>query len=78
MARARMEILVEPFRENEPGPHVEAVLDVFRGRGLVFDLGPFATTVEGELDDLLEAVSALLSAGFAEGADSIQTRVELV
>lgn len=74
----RLEVLVEPFRENEPGPHVVAVLDLLRGAGLDVDMGPFSTTAEGPLDVLTPLVSELLAAGFAAGATSIQARVERI
>ena len=34
MSNARMEILVEPFKENDPGPHVTAVIDAARAAGV--------------------------------------------
>ena len=36
-----MEILVEPFKENDPGPHVIAAVDAARAAGLDVDMGPF-------------------------------------
>lgn len=75
-ALGRLEVLVEPFRENEPGPHVVAVLDLLREAGLDVDMGPFSTTVEGPLDVLAPLVSDVLAAGFGAGASSIQARLE--
>lgn len=71
-----MEILVEPFRENDPGPHVTAVVDAARATGLDVDMGPFATTVSGELAEVIAASSAMMSAGFEAGATAIQLRLE--
>ncbi len=76
MPRGRLEILVEPFKENAPGPHVHAVLDIVRARGLAPDMGPFSTTVDGDLDELVDLTADLLRAGFGAGASSIQTRLE--
>jgi uncharacterized protein YqgV (UPF0045/DUF77 family) len=76
MSDVRMEILVEPFKENDPGPHVTAVVDAARATGLDVDMGPFATSVSGDLDELVEASSAMLRAGFEAGATAIQLRVE--
>ncbi len=78
MTLGRLEILVEPFKENDPGPHVLAVLDFVRQRGHDVDMGPFSSTVSGELDELVSLTSALLQAGFDAGATSIQTRLERV
>ncbi|MDX2378995.1 MAG: thiamine-binding protein [Acidimicrobiia bacterium] len=76
MSDVRMEILVEPFKENDPGPHVTAVVDAARATGLDVDMGPFATSVSGDLDELVAASSAMLRAGFEAGATAIQLRVE--
>jgi len=72
-----MEILVEPFKENDPGPHVIAAVDAARAAGLDVDMGPFATTVEGEIADVVAAGAAMMTAGFDAGATSIQLRVEI-
>jgi len=75
--RARLEVLVEPFTVNDPGPHVTAVIEAIEGAGLVADMGPFATVAEGSFDQVLVAVDALTTAGFLAGADAIQIRIEL-
>ncbi|MCH9839054.1 MAG: thiamine-binding protein [Ilumatobacter sp.] len=74
--RARLEVLVEPFRENDPGPHVNAAIDAIGEAGMQPDMGPFATTAEGDLDQAVAAITALVRAGFDHGADAIQIRVE--
>jgi uncharacterized protein YqgV (UPF0045/DUF77 family) len=76
MADVRMEILVEPFKENDPGPHVIAVVDAARSTGLDVDMGPFATTVCGGIDEVIAASSAMMRAGFEAGATAIQLRLE--
>ncbi len=75
MATGVLEILVEPFKENDPGPHVKAVVDVLTEHGFTIDMGPFSTMVEGDLDRLIGIVEQLVSAGFEAGATSIQTRI---
>lgn len=76
MSNVRIEVLVEPFKESEPGPHVAAAVDALNAAGLDPEMGPFATTAEGELDDVLAAATALLKDGFGAGASAIQLRVE--
>lgn len=75
MTQGRLEVLVEPFRENNPGPHVDAVLAMLSEHGFSVDMGPFSTTAEGELAQLIAVVEPLLAAGFDAGATSIQTRI---
>ena len=76
MAQAHLEVLVEPFRENDPGPHVAAVVDVATSAGLDPDMGPFATTMDGEIDTLAAAVADMIRAGFAHGASALQIRLD--
>lgn len=76
--RARAEVLVEPFRENDPGPHVVAAIEVLRDAGLEPDMGPFATETDGDLTVTLDAVARLLRSAFAAGADAVQVRIERV
>ena len=74
--RARLEVLVEPFRENDPGPHVNAAIGAIGEAGMQPDMGPFATTAEGDLDQAIAAITELVRAGFDHGADAIQIRIE--
>jgi len=72
----RVEVLVEPFKEDDPGPHVMAVVKLLKDAGLQVDMGPFSTIAEGPLDELIAIIEPLAAAGFAAGATSIQTRLE--
>ncbi|MEM7096337.1 MAG: helix-turn-helix domain-containing protein [Actinomycetota bacterium] len=77
MDAAHLEFLVEPFVIDEPGSHVLAAVDVARDAGLDPDMGPFATSATGSIDDVIDAVADLLRASFADGASSVQLRVDL-
>ena len=76
MSRVRVEVLAEPFREGAPGPHVQAVVDAFIAAGLTPDMGPFATSADGDLDNVAGAVGAVITAAVAAGATAVQIRVE--
>ncbi len=76
MTTARMEPLVEPFHEGGPGRHVLAVVEAVDTSSVDVEMGPFATTVVGELADIVATVADLLAAGFAAGATAIQLRIE--
>lgn len=73
---ARLEVLVEPFEENHPGPHVLATVNAIAATGMTPDMGPFATTASGTLDQTIDAAAALVRAAFANGADAVQLRIE--
>ncbi len=74
--QARAEVLVEPFRENDPGPHVLAAFEVLESAGLAPDMGPFATESTGDLELTIDAIAGLLRAAFDAGADAVQVRIE--
>ena len=76
MVPAHLEMLVEPFQEDDPGPHVLAAVEAIEGAGLTVEMGPFASTADGELDTLLDALGVALKAGFAQGARRISVSVE--
>lgn len=75
MAKTRVEVLVEPFKENDPGPHVYAVLDALERAGLHPDMGPFATTAEGNTDVVAAALGDVVRSGAEAGATAIQIRI---
>ena len=73
---ARLELLVEPFRENQPGPHVIEAISAVDATGMVTDMGPFASTASGTLEQAIAAATALVRAAFDNGADAVQLRIE--
>jgi len=78
MAGTRVEVLVEPFRENDPGPYVLAAVDAMSSAGLDPDMGPFATTGHGEAETVIGSIPEILQAAFGAGANAVQIRVEQV
>jgi uncharacterized protein YqgV (UPF0045/DUF77 family) len=73
--QVHVEVFVEPFKENEPGRHVTAAVDVLRHAGLDPEMGPFATTATGSLDQVLGIVRSLLEDSFDAGATAVSLRV---
>ena len=72
----RVEFLVEPFVNNNPGPHVSAAVQVADRAGLAPDMGPFATTATGDLEQVLGSLADLVRASFENGATSVQVRID--
>ena len=66
---ARAEFTVEPFEEGNQGPHVRAAIAALAP--LAPDIGPFGTSVEGSLDEVLAAVARSIRAGMDSGATRI-------
>lgn len=75
MPQVRVEFTVEPFREGRLGAHVEAALRSFREEGFTPDIGPFGTTVVGELGPLMTALARATEASFEAGATGMALNV---
>ena len=75
---AELEFLVEPFVEGRPGPHVAAAVDAVTAAGLSADVGAFSTHVTGGVDELADAVAALLRSAVAAGANRVQLQLSTV
>ena len=56
------EFTIEPFVEGTPGAHVLAGLDAVREAGLEPAIGPFGSSIEGDIGAVTAAVARLLEA----------------
>lgn len=70
------EFSIYPFVMERLEPYVEAAIEEARTSGLKVEVGPFGTSVEGDLDGVLELVGRVNRAAFARGATRVVTRVE--
>ncbi|MDQ3385666.1 MAG: hypothetical protein M3503_06630 [Actinomycetota bacterium] len=70
-----LELLVEPFDEGHPGPHVLAALQALEAAGLAMDLGPFASTATGDVSVVAGAISQMLTASMGAGATRITVQL---
>ena len=76
--RVEAEFTTEPFRgEGEPPEHATAALQAAREAGLECDFGPLGTSIRGERDAVLAALSSVAAAGLDHGADQITFQVRL-
>jgi uncharacterized protein YqgV (UPF0045/DUF77 family) len=71
----RLEFTVEPFVEGAPGPHVQAAVAVARSHGLDPEMGPFATTVDGPVGEVLALLPVLVGAAVDAGASRVALAV---
>ena len=72
-----LELLVEPFEEGRPGPHVLAALEALEAAGLAVDLGPFASTATGEVSAVAGAISEVVTASVGAGATRITVQLSV-
>ena len=77
MVQIHVELLVEPFKENSPGPHVHAAVNALANAGLSPEMGPFSTTVTGDVDIVATAIKESITDSVKHGATAIQLRVEV-
>ncbi len=69
------EFTIEPFDEGRPGPHVVKAIEAAEASGAEVSVGPFATKVEGNKDEIVRAVGAALDASLSEGASHVTVTV---
>lgn len=63
---------------DDPYPVVDKAIEVVQRSGVKYEVGPHETTMEGELDWLLEIVKAGHRACFEAGAERVITFVKIV
>lgn len=76
--RVLAEFTIEPFVEGAPGAHVRAGLEAVRAVGLEPEIGPFGSTITGELDQVSAAITALIGATTAAGATRVSLQLTTV
>lgn len=62
---------------HDPYPIVDKAIEVIRASGVKYEVGPMETTLEGELDELLEVVKAAHRACFGDGVEKVVTIVKI-
>jgi uncharacterized protein YqgV (UPF0045/DUF77 family) len=63
---------------EDPYPVVDKAIEVVQRSGVEYEVGPHETTMQGELDQLLEIVKAGHRACFEAGAQRVVTFVKIV
>jgi uncharacterized protein (TIGR00106 family) len=61
----------------DPYPIVDRAIEAIQATGVKYEVGPLETTLEGELDDLLEVVKAAHRACFVDGVERVVTLVKI-
>ena len=75
--RVRAEFTTEPFHgEDEPPEHVVATATPLLDAGLVPDFGPLGTSVEGETETVVVALTDAIRAAFAAGATRFTLQID--
>lgn len=79
MANAAMAIQVLPRTIDQQAviEIVDAAILAIKDSGLSYEVGAFETTIEGDLDQLVQLIPKIQKAGIAAGADMLSNYIKL-
>jgi len=75
MTRCTVEFVIEPFTDGEPGHHVQAGIAAIEAKGLSVSMGPFGSSVEGEIEIVAPAIEAMVQAAVNDGAERVLVEI---
>ena len=78
MAKITLGLQVLPYiAEEKLYPVVDKVINYIDSRGIKYEVGPMETTMEGELDELLEIVKKAQEICLEQGASRVISLVKI-
>lgn len=77
MTTVLAEFSVTPVVEGEMKPFIDAALEEVKKAGLKFEVNPVSTTVEGEIDQVMEALKRAHEAALHKGAPRVVTEIRI-
>ncbi|CAM2999372.1 MTH1187 family thiamine-binding protein [Paenibacillus sediminis] len=79
MANTLLSIQMIPKTPNgeDPIPYIDRAIEVIQASGLKHQVNPLETTIEGELDELLDLVKKMNDAVIQMGSPSIISQVKI-
>jgi uncharacterized protein (TIGR00106 family) len=80
MAQALLSIQILPKVNagEEVIPYVDRAIEIIKASGVPYRVGPLETTMEGDLDHLLDIVKQMNTAMFEKGSPSVMSQIKLV
>ncbi|TFE24968.1 thiamine-binding protein [Cohnella luojiensis] len=80
MAQALISIQILPKVNagEEVIPYVDRAIEIIKASGVLYRVGPLETTMEGDLDHLLDIVKQMNAAMFEKGSPSVMSQIKLV
>jgi uncharacterized protein YqgV (UPF0045/DUF77 family) len=76
--RVVAEFTTEPFHgEGEPPDHAKRAWEVVQAAGLTGDFGPLGTEVQGDRDEVLDALREVITVALDAGATRITLQLHL-
>jgi len=80
MAQALLSIQILPKLkkgDDDIYPYVDRAIDIIKASGVPYRVGPLETTMEGDLDRLLDIVKEMNAAMFKLGSPSVLSQIKL-
>ncbi|CAM3719126.1 thiamine-binding protein [Cohnella lubricantis] len=80
MAQALLSIQILPklkAGDTDIIPYVDRAIDIIKESGVPYRVGPLETTMEGDLDELLDIVKRMNAAMFEIGSPSVLSQIKL-
>ncbi len=76
MTSCTVEFVIEPFTEDSPGQHVVSGIAAMEALGLNVTMGPFGSTVTGDVANVSDAIGPMIASAVKGGAKRVL--IELV
>lgn len=73
-----VQLLPQHPSQSKSYSYIDSSIDIIENSGLTHFVGPMETTIEGDIDELLNLVKKLNSHLNEEGCDSVITNIKLV
>jgi uncharacterized protein YqgV (UPF0045/DUF77 family) len=73
-----IQILPKVNAGEEVIPYVDRAIEIIKASGVPYRVGPLETTMEGDLDHLLDIVKQMNAAMFEMGSPSVMSQIKLV
>ncbi|MGI6124409.1 MAG: thiamine-binding protein [Acetivibrionales bacterium] len=78
MSKINLSLQVIPnVAENLVYPVVDKVIAMIKQSGLIYEVGPMETTIEGELDELLDIIKKAQNVCVKEGATRVISMIKI-
>lgn len=81
MSQALLSIQILPKaanHEDDTHLYVDRAIEIIKASGVAYRVGPLETTMEGDLDQLLDIVKEMNLAMFEKGSPSVLSQIKLL
>ena len=77
MNKVNLSLQVLPINETDAYPIIDKAIEVIQSSGLKYEVQPFATIIEGSLDQVLRVALAAKEAALTAGAQELILNIQI-